>query len=285
MAWFIGLAWARRRGPLALPYTQALGPRPLRFGLRFKALDLAGLEIGHADVVETLEQAFFAVWIDVEFDHAAVGAADFLLFQIDAERRIGAALGVVEQFFQIFGRHLDRQHAVLEAVVVENVAERGRDDAGDAEIHQRPGCVLARGAAAEIVVGDQDFRLAIGRLVEHEIRVLAAVVAITLFREQALAQPGALDGFQILLGDDHVGVDIDHFQRRRDAFQHGELLHRNSLRTSALSVTEVLAVTDTSYPWRVNGASPRSGQARAAAGARLAASSALNFDSRSSVQT
>ena len=51
------------------------------------------------------------------------------------------------------------------------------------------------------------------------------------------------------------------------------------------TVTEVLAVTDTSYPWRVNGASPRSGQARAAAGARLAAASALNFDSRSSVQT
>jgi hypothetical protein len=86
--------------------------------------------------------------------------------------------------------------------------------------------VLARRAAAEIVAGDQDFGFAVGGLVEHEIRVLAAVVAIALLGEQAGAQPGALDGFEILLGDDHVGVDIDHLQRRCDAFERGELVHR-----------------------------------------------------------
>jgi hypothetical protein len=62
-------------------------------------------------------------------------------------------------------------------------------------------------------------------LVEHEVGVLAAVVAIALFREQTLAEPGALDRLQKLLGDDHVGVDIDHLQRRGDAFEHGELFH------------------------------------------------------------
>src|SRR5580704_8763772 len=149
-----------------------LDPGSLRFCLLLKALDLAGLEIGHADVVEAFEQAFLAVRFDVELDHAAVGAADFLLLEIDGERRVGAALGIVEQFLQILRRHLDRQHAVLEAVVVENVAERGRDHAGDAEIQQRPRRVLARGAAAEIVAGDQNLRFAIGRLVEHEILVL-----------------------------------------------------------------------------------------------------------------
>ena len=97
--------------------------------------------------------------------------------QIDRQRGVGAALGVVEQLLQVLRRDLDRQHAVLEAVVVEDVAERGRDHAADAEIHQRPGRVLARGAAAEIVAGDQDLGLAIGRLVEHEVGVLAAVVA------------------------------------------------------------------------------------------------------------
>ena len=128
-------------------------------------------------------------------------------------------------FSRSCGRDLHRQDAVLEAVVVENVAERGRDHAGDAEILERPGRVLARGAAAEIVVGDQDLRLAVGRLVEHEIGILAAVVAVAPLGEQALAEPGALDRLQILLGDDHVGVDIDHPQRRRDAFEHGELFH------------------------------------------------------------
>jgi hypothetical protein len=28
-----------------------------------------------------------------------------------------------------------------------------------------------------------------------------------------------------LLRDDHVGVDVDHLQRRRDAFERGELFH------------------------------------------------------------
>jgi len=57
--------------------------------------------------------------------------------------------------------------------------------------------VLARGAATEVVVGNQNLGLAIGWLVKDEIRVLAAVVAIALLREQALSQPGALDGFEI----------------------------------------------------------------------------------------
>src|SRR6266436_3950794 len=72
-----------------------------------------------------------------------------------------------------------RQDAVLEAVVVEDVAERGRDHAADAEIHERPRRVLAARAAAEIVARDQDLGVAIGRLVEDEVRVLAAVILVT----------------------------------------------------------------------------------------------------------
>ena len=90
--------------------------------------------------------------------------------------------------------------------------------------------MLARGAAAEIVAGDQNLRLAIGRLVEHEIGVLAAV--------------GALDRLQILLGDDHVGVDVDHLQRRSDAFEHGELFH-------VLSCEERMRVHPWMAKWRV----------------------------------
>ena len=128
-------------------------------------------------------------------------------------------------FSRSSGTDLDRQHAVLEAVVVEDVAELRRDHAADAVVHQRPGRVLARGAAAEVVVGDDDLGLAVGRLVEHEIRVLAAVVLVAQLREQALGEPGALERLQVLLGDDHVGVDIDDPQRRGDAFQLVEFFH------------------------------------------------------------
>src|SRR6266852_9952 len=204
-------------------------PRPHVLGLLLVGFDLAALHHGEPDVVEAVEQAVLAVRVDLELDHAAVRTADFLLREIDAERRIGAAVGVVEQFLQILRRDLDRQHAVLEAVVVEDVAERGRDHAADAEIHERPRRVLARGAAAEIVARDQDLRLAIGRLVEHEVGILAAVVAIALLREQARAEPGALDGLEVLLGNDRVGVDVDHVQRRRDALKRGELVHVSGL--------------------------------------------------------
>ena len=156
---------------------------------------------------------------------AAIGPVDFLVGQIDRERRVGAALGVIEQFVEVFLADADRQDAVLEAVVVEDVAERGRDHAADTEIEQRPRRVLAARAAAEIVAGDQDLGIAVGGLVEDEIRILAAVVIVAPFREQSLAEAGALDGLQVLLGDHHVGVDIDDLQRRRDAFQRGELLH------------------------------------------------------------
>src|SRR5262249_31285477 len=201
--------------------------RPCARGLRLllEAFDLVLLDHGKADIVEAVEQTVLAMRIDVELHHAAIGTSDLLLLQVDRQRRIGAALGVVEQLLQILRLDLDRQHAVLEAVVVEDVAERGRDHATDAEVHQRPRRVLARGAATEIVTGDQNFGLAIGRLVEHEVRVLAAVVAIALLREQARAKPRALDGLEILLGNDHVGIDVDHLERCCDAFERGEFVH------------------------------------------------------------
>lgn len=85
--------------------------------------------------------------------------------------------------------------------------------------------MLAARSAAEIVAGDGNLGLAIGRLVQHEIRVLAAIVLVALFGEQTLAEAGALDGLEILLRDDHVSVDIDDLQRRGDAFEGRKLVH------------------------------------------------------------
>ena len=123
------------------------------------------------------------------------------------------------------GRDPDRQDAVLEAIVVEDVGEVGRDHAADAEVEQRPGRVLTRRAAAEIVARDDDCRLAVGRLVEDEVGVLGAILAIAHFGEEALAEAGALDRLEILLGDDHVGVDIVDRHRRRDSGQCRKLVH------------------------------------------------------------
>src|ERR1700752_3694636 len=83
------------------------GSRQLR--LLLEAVDLLALHHGEADIVEPVEQAVLAVGVDLEAHHAAVGPADFLLLEIDRERGVGAALGVVEQLLQILRRDLDRQ--------------------------------------------------------------------------------------------------------------------------------------------------------------------------------
>ena len=85
--------------------------------------------------------------------------------------------------------------------------------------------MLAARAAAEIVAGDQDLRLAIGGFVEHEIRVFRTVFLVAHLGEQAGAKPGALDRLQIILRDDHVGVDIDDRHGCGDAGELGEFVH------------------------------------------------------------
>jgi hypothetical protein len=71
-------------------------------------------------------------------------------------------------------------------------------------------------------------------------------------REQALAKPGALDGLEVLLGDDHVGVDIDDLQGRRDAFQRGELVHlctsSEMSRFGLLCIANMAAVEERNLP-------------------------------------
>ena len=166
--------------------------------------------------------------VDLEGDDARIGAADFLRLQVDRQGGVGAAAGIVHQLLEVFRRDRDRQDAVLEAVVVEDVGEGRRDHAADAEVQQRPRGVLARGAAAEIVARDDDLRLAIGRLVQHEIGVLRAVLVVAHLREEAGAEPGPLDRLEVLLRDDHVGVDIGDLERCGDAGERGEGLHGRS---------------------------------------------------------
>jgi hypothetical protein len=113
-----------------------------RDGFLFVRFDRRRFDQREADVVQPFDEALLAEGIDLELDDPAVGTADLLRRQIDGQRRVRAALGVVLELGQIFGRDPDRQDAVLEAIVVEDVGEVGRDHAADAKVEQRPGRVL-----------------------------------------------------------------------------------------------------------------------------------------------
>ena len=77
---------------------------------------------------------------------STVSSASGVRGQLREQRRVGVRLDG------------DRQQAVLERVVPEDVGERGADHGPEAEAGERPGRVLARGAAAEVVAGEQDLR-------------------------------------------------------------------------------------------------------------------------------
>ena len=68
--------------------------------------------------------------------------------------------------------------AVLQAVLAIDVGEALRHDHADVVGEHPPHRRLARGAGAEILPGHQDAGVAELRLVEHEVRILAAVVAL-----------------------------------------------------------------------------------------------------------
>ena len=92
---------------------------------------------------------------------------------------------------------------------MEDVGEVGRDDAADAEIQQRPGRVLARRAAAEILEGDEDLRAAdSGSWFRTKSGRSLPSPSIAQRIEQVLAEAGTLDGLQEPRRNDLVGVDF-----------------------------------------------------------------------------
>jgi hypothetical protein len=90
-----------------------------------------------------VQQPVLDVGLDLELEDA-VGAGRPSV--VDVDPRL-AGLGDAPAVLLVEDH---RQQADLGAVDVEDVGERRRDDRLEAEVLQRPGRVLARGAAAEV---------------------------------------------------------------------------------------------------------------------------------------
>ena len=103
----------------------------------------------------------------LERDLAARGVDDQLPLEVDLGE--GAAADRVDQGADLGGREDDRDETDLEAVHGEDVAERGSDHGLEAVVLQRPGRMLAGGAAAEVRTGDQDLRPRGVRVVQLEV--------------------------------------------------------------------------------------------------------------------
>ncbi len=106
-----------------------------------------------ADIVQTVEQAMLAEGIDLKLQHLAIRTSHGLRLKVDTELITRLGLDLCKQLINLCVAQNDRQQAILEAVIEEDVGIARRDDAAKAVFFQRPGRVLTAGAAAEVFTG------------------------------------------------------------------------------------------------------------------------------------
>src|SRR5207249_11610829 len=134
-------------------------------------------------------------------------------------------LRAAKQFIHLRVRKRDRQYAVLEAVVVEDIRIAGRDDDAEPVVEQRPGGVLAARAAAKVGAREQNRRATVARLVQHKIGVWLLGIKIPPVIEQELAVALPRQQLQKLLGHHLIGVDVDAIERGYKTGVFRERLH------------------------------------------------------------
>ena len=187
--------------------------------------DLGGVLQGLADIVEAFEEDFFAGGGDLEIVDVAVGVFDGLAGEIDGEGVALFGFGVLEELIDFGFGEDGGEDAVLEAVVVEDVGVAGSDDGAEAVVLDAPGSVFAAGAAAEVRASEKDGGAFVTREIEDELGIGFLAGEIAPVVEEDAAEAFAGEGFEELLGDHLVGVDIDAIERHDEAVMGGEGLH------------------------------------------------------------
>src|SRR6185295_10653170 len=136
---------------------------------------------------------------------------DRLPFEIDRQLVTLVLLCARHDLVDLFVGECDRQHAVFEAVVREDIGKRWRDNRPESKLTERPRCMLARRAATKILARDENRRAFVTRFVENERWIRTPVV------KQKLTKPRTLDTFEELLRDDLIGIDVGSIERRYEA--------------------------------------------------------------------
>src|SRR5262245_7398887 len=177
------------------------------------------------NVVEAVEQAVSAEVVDGELEVETLFVGETASVEINGEL-ISALVGALKEVFNLVFGELDRQHAILEAVVVKNVGEGRSDDDAEAVVFDRPHRVLAAGAAAEVAAGEEDRRTLGLRLIQLKIgirRLAVGLVAPIVEQKRPIA--GALDALKELLGNDLISIDVGPVHGGDEAGVGGEGIH------------------------------------------------------------
>ncbi len=163
--------------------------------------------------------------LDLKRQAKARRVADFAIVKVNRQLVAGGRQAAMEQVFDRRFGQADRQQAILEAVVVEDVGKARRDDRSKAVIFQGPGGMLSAAARAEIASRQQDACVAISGLVQFKLRVLTTIFLKPPVEEQKLSEAGSFDPLQKLLGDDLIGINVRPVHRGDQAGMRGERFH------------------------------------------------------------
>ena len=121
---------------------------------------------------------------------------------------------LVEHDFQKLLADTNRQQAVVQGVVAEDVGEEARHHDPETVVGDGPGGVLARTAAPEVAPGDENLSPVTG-VVQRERRDLRARSIVTPVAEKVVAESLALGGFQEARRNDLVGIYVFHLDGHR----------------------------------------------------------------------
>lgn len=122
---------------------------------RFIGCNLVFMLQRQADIIEPLQQELAAMLIQIEADGETLAVLNRFVLQINAQFVAFIRCRTLEQFLDLLFAQLDRQNAVLKAVIVENVGKRRCDDDFKTIVLNRPWRMLTGRAAAEVGAGKQ----------------------------------------------------------------------------------------------------------------------------------
>src|SRR5689334_4625438 len=127
--------------------------------------DLLVLRQEEAELVDAVHEAVLREAVDRERRGAPVRQRDRLRAEVDAYARAGRG----EELRHRGGLEHDRDEAVLEGVVAEDVGDARRHHRLEPVVDEGPRRVLAGRAAAEVVAGDEDAGALRLRAVQDEV--------------------------------------------------------------------------------------------------------------------
>ena len=85
--------------------------------------------------------------------------------------------------------------------------------------------MLARRATAEIIPRQENTRAIIAGLIQDKSVLGIAVAGVAPIREQAFPQARALNGLEVLLGNNLIGINIHPVKRGNNTCKRGKSVH------------------------------------------------------------